>query len=124
MLRTDDIKDELSDIYRHQVKLRGREDIPLTPDAIGYDAENTPREYATEAIRLYLEAPDVMNKYYPKTARRIREAVRNNDKLNKFIHFNSLSALSLTGLGATEDYFNEQYQILPTSNTTKQEDTK
>ena len=45
-----------------------------------------------EAIRFYLLAPDWMRSHAPKTAKRIRDYVNENESLRAVIQFNSIAA--------------------------------
>ena len=76
---------------------------PFTPQALGYKADEIPREYMVEAIRAYMTDPNYLKTAAPNTAARIREFVNAHPDLSKIIQFNSIAGLMGLGLSNTED---------------------
>ncbi|CCQ75025.1 hypothetical protein [Magnetospira sp. QH-2] len=101
------LEDELGNLYHTLNAPQRTGEFPtpnqprFTPEVHGYDAENTPRELMTEAIRAYLADPAYLKTVAPKTAKAIRAAVNGNPALRKIIQFNS--AAGLAALGADDD---------------------
>lgn len=62
---------------------------PVRPETFGYKGDNAPPEYMAEAIRAYMADPNYMKTVAPDTAKRIREYVNSNPRLNKTIQFNA-----------------------------------
>lgn len=71
------------------------------PEAVGYKPEQAPVELTAEAFRQYMTNPNMFKKIAPKTAKRIREKVNNDPRLNKFIQFNDLGAPTVGVAAAT-----------------------
>jgi hypothetical protein len=67
---------------------------PMTPQRLGYDRENVPREYMAEAIRAYMTDPNYLKTVAPKTAAAIRAAVNAHPTLSKIIQFNAAGGLA------------------------------
>lgn len=63
---------------------------PVTPQVLGYKAEEIPREYRVEAIRAYMADPNYLKTVAPRTAAAIRQAVNSHPTLSKIIQFNTM----------------------------------
>lgn len=86
------LDDELERIY--SIGSSGKDVLVgrRTPGHFGYPADQWKDEQMAEAIRFYLLAPDWMRSHAPKTARRIRDYVNENESLKAVIQFNSIAA--------------------------------
>jgi hypothetical protein len=70
----------------------------IAPEDRGYPPDDVPREYAAEAIRIYLTHPNDNKSVAPETAAMIRKWVNDHPELSRIIQFNSVLALPATGL--------------------------
>jgi hypothetical protein len=79
------------------------------PEHLGYRRDDARAEKVAEGIRLYMQNPATMKEHFPNAARRIREHVNANPRLNRTIQFNEAgvpigaSWLALTGRGGSEE---------------------
>ena len=68
---------------------------PFTPQALGYNRTDVPREQMAEAIRAYLADPNYLKTVAPDVAARIRESVNSHPELSKIIQFNAAPPVPL-----------------------------
>src|SRR5690606_1232176 len=59
------------------------------PEHHGYSGDDIRAENMAEAIRAYMENPNYLKSVAPETAKRIREYVNSNPRLNQVIQFNA-----------------------------------
>ncbi|MBB4268279.1 Mlc titration factor MtfA (ptsG expression regulator) [Roseospira visakhapatnamensis] len=72
------------------------------PEHLGYRGDSISREKMAEGMRLYLQNPAYIKEHFPNAARRIREYVNTDPRLNRTIQFNEIGApLGLGALGAS-----------------------
>lgn len=82
------------DIIYHMQNAReepSRSDPPerrTRPEDLGFRSEEADDEKMAEAIRLYMQNPAYIKEYFPKAARRIREYINTNPRVNHVIQFN------------------------------------
>jgi hypothetical protein len=96
---TDGIKKELRSVYE-PLNTPGnfKPGKGLQPKDFGYPAKEVDAEYMAEAIRAYMRDPNWIKTVAPDTAKRIREYVNSNPKLNQVVHFNALAPVGAAGL--------------------------
>ena len=89
---TDGLQKELDRIYSLGSTGKFDRRTPFTPGDAGYKPDEFREEYMAEALRFYMADPAWMKANAPKTARRIREWVNENESLKAVIQFNSIAA--------------------------------
>jgi hypothetical protein len=96
---TDGIKKELRSVYE-PLNTPGnfKPGKGLQPKDFGYPAKEVDAEYMAEAIRAYMRDPNWIKTVAPSAAKRIREYVNSNPKLNQVVHFNALAPVGAAGL--------------------------
>src|SRR5262249_57420998 len=67
---------------------------PMTPQRLGYDRENVPREYMAEAIRAYMTDPNYLKTVAPKTAAANPSAVNPPPTLSNILPFHAGARLA------------------------------
>lgn len=76
------------------------------PQDFGYKGADIPAEHMAEAVRAYMADPNYLKTVAPKTAKRIREYVNSNPRLNKTIQFNANAPTGAAipfGMSGSED---------------------
>jgi len=108
---TDGIKKELRSAYE-PLNTPGnfKPGKGLQPKDFGYPAKEVDAEYMAEAIRAYMRDPNWIKTVAPDTAKRIREYVNSNPKLNQVVHFNALAPVGAAGLLGSGLYFENRQQ--------------
>lgn len=108
---TDGIKKELRSVYE-PLNTPGnfKPGKGLQPKDFGYPAKEVDAEYMAEAIRAYMRDPNWIKTVAPNTAKRIREYVNSNPKLNQVVHFNALAPVGAAGLLGSGLYSEGQQQ--------------
>jgi hypothetical protein len=106
---TDGIKKELRGVYE-SLNTPGnfKPGKGLQPKDFGYPAKEVDAEYMAEAIRAYMRDPNWIKTVAPSTAKRIREYVNSNPKLNQVVHFNALAPVGAAGLLGASLFSEEQ----------------
>ena len=108
---TDGIKKELKSVYE-PLNTPGnfKPGKGLQPKDFRYKAKELDAEYMAEAIRAYMSDPNWIKTVAPNTAKRIREYVNSNQKLNQVVHFNALAPVGVAGLLGAGLYAEDQQQ--------------